>query len=140
MLPAIGRRRAGLDWRLRNTLDELARSITFLRIGAALVEENGRRMWWGECEKCGRTRWLSWCHVFTRGSYSVRWDPDNAFAWCSGCHRMMDQHWEIKHDWVVNHIGAVRYAALRHRKDSGHRVDYAAVKVALELEKRRLEA
>lgn len=127
----VARRRAGVSAALRGDLDRLARTVCMVRAGAALVQDEGRDQWWGECENCGRTVWLSWCHVITRGNYHVRWDEDNAFAWCSGCHRSFDVRWQLKAEWVLRRIGARRYEALMMRSRAVGRMDYAAVRVAL---------
>ena len=40
----------------------------------------------GRCERCGTTERLQCSHIFSRSNLSVRWDEDNAFCLCSGCH------------------------------------------------------
>lgn len=118
-------------------MDRLARWVVMLRAGAALVTDEGREQWWGRCQRCQRAGWLSWCHVITRGAWSVRWDPLNAFAWCAGCHRWMDQHWEKKREWVIEQIGAAEFDALNLRSNGG-RPDYAGVRLFLQCEVERL--
>jgi phage terminase large subunit GpA-like protein len=109
----------------RDRLDGLARSVVMARAGAALtVDERGRWSWWGRCQHCGKESWLSWCHLFTRGAYSVRWDPEAAFAWCSGCHRHLDQHWETKRAWAIDRLGEDKYRKLELKKRAGTRPDY----------------
>lgn len=134
----VAQRKAGLHWRDKKALDELARTVVMLRAGAVLIEEDGRRSWVGNCQKCGRWRGLSWCHVFTRAALSVRWDPENAFAWCSGCHRHMDQHWEEKREYTIDRLGEAGFDALRMRSRPGRRPDYSAIRVSLELERREI--
>jgi hypothetical protein len=101
-----------------------------LRANAALFVDEGREQWYGRCQRCARERWLSWCHVITRGAWSVRWDPVNAFAWCSGCHRRLDQYAEEKRAWVIEQIGQDLYDLLVLRS-KGSKVDYAATEVFL---------
>lgn len=122
---------------MRADMDRLARWIVMLRAGAALVTDEGREQWWGKCQRCPKVDWLSWCHVITRGADSVRWNSDNAFAWCSGCHRWLDQHWEQKLDWVIGHIGEERWQRVRMLSNGG-RGDYAAQRVAMVIEVERL--
>jgi len=112
-------------------LDRLARTYVMLRANAALFTDQGRDQWWGACERCGKTGWLSWCHVHTRACHATRWDPDNAFAWCSGCHRWLDQHWEDKRAWVIGRIGQEAFDRLTLRA-KGSRPDKAAWKALLE--------
>jgi hypothetical protein len=122
----------GLSAENRGFLDLLARSVVLARAGAALVvQDDGRWSWWGPCERCKRTQWLNWCHVFTRASYSVRWDLDNAFGWCDGCHRHLDQHWEEKRDWAISRVGESAFEALKVRSRPGRRPDYEAVRLYL---------
>lgn len=54
-------------------LDALCREIVMLR-------DNNT------CQKCGRTDRIQWAHIVTRGIQSMRWEPDNSFALCQGCH------------------------------------------------------
>ncbi len=127
-------KRTALRRRLRpdvRELDELARTACMIRAGAALVTDEGRRQWWGHCLYCGKLAWLSWCHCLTRASHSTRWDPDGSFAWCRGCHRMLDQHWHLKAEWVQERIGAERFEALMLRARARTRPDRAAILVAL---------
>jgi 5-methylcytosine-specific restriction endonuclease McrA len=116
-------------------LDDMARTLVMLRANAGLATDEGRNQWYGACQRCLRTGWLSWCHVFTRAARSVRWDEDNAWAWCRGCHRYMDQHWEQKRDWVIAKIGQERFDMLKLRSN-GRRVDLAGMRVSL---KQRLQ-
>jgi 5-methylcytosine-specific restriction endonuclease McrA len=60
-------------------LDALARERTFERDGY-------------KCIRCGSTSHLQWCHVITRGILSLRWDMDNSFCGCAGCHLFWHKH------------------------------------------------
>lgn len=130
MRPA--RRRAGMSPAQIRTLDDLARSYCMTRAGAALVTDEGRKQWWGACQKCSRQRWLSWCHIFTRANLAVRWDADGSWAWCSGCHRYLDQHWELKRDWVAGWIGERYEKLLLRSRALKARHSYPAMKLYLE--------
>jgi hypothetical protein len=123
--------RAGITAAQKIELDSLAGYFVMLRAGAFLFTDEGRRQWRGGCQRCGKIEWLSWCHVFTRSIYSVRWDPDNSFAWCRGCHRWMDQHWESKRDWVIERIGQKAFARLKMRAQACTKPDYNLVKLSL---------
>jgi len=118
-------------------LDRLARTLIMVRAGAELVAESPEK-WRGTCQRCRRIQNLSWCHVFTRGAWSVRWDPENSWAWCRGCHRYLDQHWDAKMDWIIGKIGKDRFELLRIRKGPGRGRDYAATRIYLEQEIRKI--
>ena len=131
------RRRAGLPKADLARLDHLARECAMLRANVARFDNPEPRQpsWWGACLRCGRENWLSWCHVVTRANYHTRWDRDNSFAWCAGCHRMLDQYWEQKQSWVEQRIGAKAYAALLMRSRIKGKMDFVAVRLALEQER-----
>ena len=40
----------------------------------------------GRCEYCGKTSYLNAHHFYSRSSMSTRWDLDNGFSLCVGCH------------------------------------------------------
>lgn len=127
------RRRGGNPTSIRDTLDDLAKDCVMMRAGAALFEDvPGRKSWFGTCQRCNTPHWLCWCHVFTRACYGTRWDLDNAFAWCKGCHRTMDQHWETKRDYTLERIGQAAFDRLSIRaRARGLKVDMDAVKLYL---------
>lgn len=67
------------------------------------------------CQRCGKMptrQGLDCSHVFGRRKNSVRWDFDNAFALCTGCHREFTSQPHEHHAWVRVRIGETRYAAL----------------------------
>ena len=115
----------------RFRLNQLARHILMQRVGAYLVTDEGREQWYGKCERCTKTTWLSWCHVFSRSIHATAWDDDNVFAWCRGCHRYMDQHWEQKRDACIARIGQSRFDALKLRAQPGRKPDYAGLELSL---------
>lgn len=126
------RRRGGESAALKDELDDLARTAVMLRAGAAIFEDvPGRKSWFGSCQRCGRPDWLSWCHVVTRATWVVRWDLDNSFAWCRGCHRHLDQHWTEKALWVADRIGDNAFDALVFRASTGQKPDLQAIRLYL---------
>lgn len=106
-----------------------------IRAGAARVDNGGKRQpsWWGTCQRCWGMNWLSWCHVFTRAIHRLRWDSDNAWAWCAGCHRYLDQHWEEKRAWVIAQIGESAFdrLSLAARVKGASRLDRAAIAIEI---------
>lgn len=40
----------------------------------------------GYCEKCQRTTNLQCSHIYSRENKWLRWDKENAFCFCGGCH------------------------------------------------------
>jgi len=129
--------RGGITAAQLDSLDELARECVMIRAGAALVEGT-KRSYIGTCQKCWCVRPVCWCHIYTRAAKSVRWDLDNAFAWCSGCHRHLDQHWDEKQRWVINQIGQARFDALTLRSRPGRKIDQQAVYLYLTQSRARL--
>lgn len=138
-LPLKGRSPMEATWQDRRVLDVLARRFCFLRAGARMTSEKPEA-WEGCCERCGKPGSLSWCHVLTRGAWKVRWDAENSYAWCAGCHRYFDQHWDDKHEWIVERIGADGFQMLRLRKKARGSIDYRGKIILLEREIARIEA
>ena len=69
-------------------LDDLMRRVVFARDGYACVM-CGKPCPYTEEKPDGTLRFagIQLCHVRTRRYKSVRWDPDNAFTGCGGCHQ-----------------------------------------------------
>lgn len=128
------RRRGGITPAQRQELDDLAKTFVMVRAGAAHYLRDGHGAWWGTCQKCGREGGLSWCHVHTRAAWAVRWSPDNAFAWCAGCHRYLDQHFDVKERWCRRAQGDATYERVLLTKASGVRAEYAGVRFGLVLD------
>jgi len=42
----------------------------------------------GKCEFCGKTLYLNAHHYIGRRDFKLRWNVDNGFCLCSGCHTM----------------------------------------------------
>ena len=73
------------------------------------------------CERCGTyapkelSKRLDASHFHGRGKWSVRFDPDNVFACCYGCHAYLGAH-PIEHMyWVQERLGPYRFEALAER-------------------------
>lgn len=118
--PVRGARRASVK-----ELDALCREVVFLRDG-------------GLCRKCGKEA-TDWCHVHTRGVHSLRWDLDNSFAGCRGCH-MNFWHKQpiLAAAWWENEIGIEPYRRLTLRMAKPSRVNHVAVRAYLEQERKKL--
>jgi hypothetical protein len=89
------------------------------------------------CQRCGKGQakksfGYHSCHIFSRAKQSVRFDPDNAFGACYGCHRWLDTHPDIKTEFAKAHLGQAKYDALSFRASMPTKIDRVMVKVALE--------
>ena len=82
------------------------------------------------CEGCGKvydpsSMGLHCSHYFGRRAYSVRFDPDNAFAHCYGCHQRFGSNPDDFHHWALGCLGDGRIQILRERReDSNLAKDY----------------
>ena len=81
-----------------------------------LCREVVKRRSKGKCERCNSQRYLQWSHFITRGNHAVRWDLDNVFWLCSGCHVMRNDSFHKSPpsavDWVRHRIGEKNYEEL----------------------------
>jgi hypothetical protein len=114
----------------KKTLDDLCRKIVKLRDR--------------KCCVCGSTSYLQTAHFITRSNYAVRWDLDNIWLLCSGCHLMRRNSWHkdpaSASEWVRNVLGEDRYNNLRMRASTvGQKIDKNTVLLYLKQEKRRIE-
>jgi hypothetical protein len=72
-----------------------------------------------KCERCGKyypegeRQGLDCSHFMGRANKGTRWAEDNAAAHCRGCHQYLGANPILFVDWIINHIGGQRYAALR---------------------------
>lgn len=62
------------------------------------------------CEYCKRdfsnnTHILDCSHFYGRRARTVRWDGDNAFSHCRGCHNKLGENPGEFHTWAVNTRG-----------------------------------
>lgn len=58
----------------------------------------------GECEHCGATEQLQWCHIHTRSIGKLRYEPKNYVCLCASCHR----HFHNKPLQFTQFIGQVK--------------------------------
>lgn len=138
----VAQRRGGAAMRDRAACDDLARTVVMLRAGASRMPTlAGATGWFGSCQWCGHKRWLQWCHIHARSTApSLRWEPDNAFAACAGCH-LFKWHKDpgMAEEFIVGLMGSERREALRLRSKMRSKVDVAATRAWLELEVARME-
>lgn len=78
----------------------------------------GRAGW--KCERCGsqheeNSQGLHCSHYHGRGKWGVRFDPDNAFAHCYGCHKYLSAHPSVFAAWVYDEMGGGRLELLKER-------------------------
>lgn len=63
------------------------------------------------CERCGtyypegKRMGLHCSHFMSRGNWSTRFHPLNAFAHCYGCHQYLSSRPSLFSDWVVERLG-----------------------------------
>lgn len=93
--PGVKARRATVK-----ELDQLAREVVFARDG-------------NKCRKCGRTERLQWCHVYSRRYRWLRWDTNNSFCGCAGCHLTWHHRPTEGAQWWESSIGQQNYSILR---------------------------
>ena len=132
-----GKKRAGASSSLIAQLDDAARTVCMLRAGAQRLDTG----WWGACQKCEKDRYLQWSHYIGRRLRRTRWEEDNTFALCAGCHMGFDQKtsYLTMDEWVRNEIGEARYHRLRYRITETFKVDHKLTLVALKMRLKELE-
>jgi len=64
------------------------------------------------CVTCGSRDNLQCGHLFSRQSYSTRWDPDNAFAQCSSCNLKHEYDSYPLTNWFLGMFGKTAYDRL----------------------------
>lgn len=75
------------------------------------------------CERCGtyypegKRMGLHCSHFHGRGNWGVRFDPNNAFSHCFGCHRYFEANPHEFREWVAEKIGDGAYEMLLERKN-----------------------
>jgi hypothetical protein len=104
-------------------LDDLCRTVVMVRAGASLFTDEGRKQWWGKCEKCSKLGWLQWSHYYSRAIHAVRWDLDNSCAMDKGCHFSFSHGPRQKPviAWWEARLGPERARALELRAGRGSR-------------------
>lgn len=73
-----------------------------------------------KCQRCGaqhleNSMGLHCSHFHGRGVWSVRFDPDNAFSLCYGCHKYVESRPVEHQQFALSMIGLDRYEALQAR-------------------------
>lgn len=106
----------------RNTLvrelDRLCRQVVFER------DRN-------TCRWCKAKPATDWAHVMSRRYHALRWDLDNSFAACKGCHLKWHHQPVEAVEWWKSEIGESRYEALRIRLKTRRKLDLKAVQLDL---------
>lgn len=67
----------------------------------------------GACERCGKKETLQASHIYSRSNLAVRWDLDNCFCYCAGCHFWWHKNPVEAGEWTKEKMGNERYQALR---------------------------
>ena len=75
------------------------------------------------CELCGtqypeNAGGLECSHYFSRSHYSTRFNPDNAFSHCTGCHTKIGGSPHDFSRWVEKQLGESRYQILVEQKNN----------------------
>jgi len=117
-LRRVGRKRVSVA-----QLDGLARRAVFQRDG-------------DRCVRCAATERLQWCHVYSRRFHSMRWDMDNSFVGCAGCHLWWHHKPMDSARWFAS-LYPRRAERLRIIAQTPRKVDKEAVRLALEAELQR---
>ena len=68
----------------------------------------------GRCQVEGRAHvgGLQWAHGIRRGRMLTRWQPDNSWALCAGCHTFMANRPEAWTAWMMKRLSEERYGEL----------------------------
>ena len=70
------------------------------------------RMRDGKCVTCGAVENLQCGHLFSRVSYSTRWDEENAFAQCAACNYRHEYDPAPLTLYFINRFGKEKYESL----------------------------
>jgi len=78
---------------------------------------------YGMCEKCHKTSPLNAHHFYSRAVRSVRWDVENGFCLCVGCHVFSSKFSAHKTpaefiEWAIEKRGEAWYESLKERKNA----------------------
>lgn len=78
---------------------------------------------YGMCEKCAKLSPLNAHHFYSRSIRSVRWDTDNGFCLCVGCHVFSSNFSAHKTpaefvEWAIEKRGDEWYNQLKLRKNT----------------------
>ena len=77
----------------------------------------------GMCEYCNKTKTLNAHHFYSRSIRSVRWDIDNGFCLCVGCHVFSSKFSAHKTpaefvEWAIEKRGIQWYDTVKERKNT----------------------
>tara|TARA_R110000803_G_scaffold39530_2_gene85279 strand:- start:12986 stop:13342 length:357 start_codon:yes stop_codon:yes gene_type:complete len=77
---------------------------------------------YGMCEVCHKTKPLNAHHFYSRAIRAVRWDIDNGFCLCVGCHVFSSKFSAHKTpaefvEWAIEKRGIQWYEDLKERKN-----------------------
>ena len=74
----------------------------------------------GRCMHCGKTHNLQCSHYWSRKHSSTRYDPDNCFTLCSGCHYFIYENEKqgIYRNKMIDWLGVEAYDKLEARRYS----------------------
>ena len=77
---------------------------------------------YGMCEKCHKTKPLNAHHFYSRSIRAVRWDVDNGFCLCVGCHVFSSKFSAHKApaefvEWAIEKRGIQWYETVKKRKN-----------------------
>ena len=77
---------------------------------------------YGMCEKCHKLSPLNAHHFYSRSVRSVRWDTENGFCLCVGCHTFSSHFSAHKTpaefvEWAIERRGKEWYDSLKIRKN-----------------------
>lgn len=79
-------------------------------------------------------------HCYSRSIRSVRWDLDNLFLLCAGCHMNVAHKKPLEfRDFVLKVLGETKFQALMLRSHNTGKVDLNMVKFYLEQELKKVE-
>jgi len=78
---------------------------------------------YGMCEKCAKLSPLNAHHFYSRSIRSVRWDTDNGFCLCVGCHVFSSNFSAHKTpaefvEWAIDRRGDEWYNELKDKKNT----------------------
>lgn len=85
------------------------KTVLIIELDTAFSEIIRRR---GECKRCGRKYNLVTAHIFSRHNLSVRWDPGNAFCFCTECHAWAHQNPKLFEGFAKSKLGEAEYGVL----------------------------
>lgn len=79
------------------------------------------------CKRCATqihppTSRMQCAHIFSRGKMSTRWDLENAFCLCVGCHILLDQNSDEKYELYIKIYGQEQFDRVQLRSKIPQRI------------------